>query len=143
MKRSGSPFLLTMLVFGFAFLYVPILSLIVYSFNSSRLATVWGGFSTKWYGRLFENEQILDAALLSFRIAAISATLAVILGVEAMCAGQGIEARRPLATSPRLAAVLACLRAEVAPLAEDRYLAPDIAKAAELVREGRLLERSA
>lgn len=83
MKRSGSPFLLTMLVFGFAFLYVPILSLIAYSFNSSRLATVWGGFSTEWYGRLFENEQILDAALLSFRIAAISATMAVILGVLA------------------------------------------------------------
>ena len=45
---------------GFAFLYVPILSLIVYSFNKSRLVTVWGGFSTQWYGRLFENEQILE-----------------------------------------------------------------------------------
>jgi putrescine transport system permease protein len=82
MKQS-STFRISVLVFGFAFLYVPILSLIVYSFNKSRLVTVWGGFSTQWYGRLLENRQILDAAWLSLKIAAINATGAVILGTLA------------------------------------------------------------
>jgi putrescine transport system permease protein len=82
MKQS-STFRLTALVFGFAFLYVPILSLIVYSFNKSRLVTVWAGFSTMWYGRLLENNQVLDAAWLSLKIAAINATGAVILGTLA------------------------------------------------------------
>src|SRR5437868_356116 len=76
-------FRITVLVFGFAFLYIPILSLIVYSFNKSRLVTVWGGFSTQWYGKLFENQQILNAAWLSLKIAAINATGAVILGTLA------------------------------------------------------------
>jgi putrescine transport system permease protein len=71
------------LILGFAFLYIPIASLIVYSFNKSRLVTVWGGFSTQWYGALLENEQILNAAWLSLRVAAISATLAVVLGTLA------------------------------------------------------------
>ena len=71
------------LVLGFAFLYVPILSLIVFSFNESRLVTVWGGFSTKWYGALMQNQQILDAAWLSLKVAAVSATLAVVLGTFA------------------------------------------------------------
>jgi len=68
------------LVLGFAFLYVPIISLIVYSFNESRLVTVWGGFSTKWYGALIRNQQILDAAWLSLKVAALTATIAVALG---------------------------------------------------------------
>src|SRR6185295_7897136 len=76
-------FLLTWLCFGFAFLYVPLVSLVVYSFNKSRLATLWGGFSTEWYGKLFANSQIVDAALLSLRIAALSATFATILGTMA------------------------------------------------------------
>jgi putrescine transport system permease protein len=71
------------LTLGFAFLYIPIVSLIVYSFNQSRLVTVWGGFSTKWYGELLRNEQILNAAWLSLKIAAVSATLAVVLGTLA------------------------------------------------------------
>lgn len=83
MKRSSSTFRLSALAFGFAFLYLPILSLVVYSFNKSRLVTVWGGFSTQWYGRLFENDQILDAAWLSLRIAAVNATGATILGTLA------------------------------------------------------------
>lgn len=74
---------LSALAFGFAFLYVPILSLIVYSFNKSRLVTVWAGFSTQWYGRLFDNRQILDAAWLSLKIAAINATGATVLGTLA------------------------------------------------------------
>lgn len=75
------------LTFGFAFLYVPIFSLIVYSFNKSRLVTVWGGFSTEWYGKLFDNDQILQAAWLSLRVAAINATGATILGT---CAGMAL-----------------------------------------------------
>ena len=71
------------LVLGFAFLYVPIISLVVYSFNESRLVTVWGGFSTKWYGALVRNQQILDAAWLSLKVAAASATIAVVLGTLA------------------------------------------------------------
>lgn len=78
MKRFG--FLSWALVFGYAFLYVPIGLLILYSFNESRLVTVWGGFSTKWYGELLNNEQLVNGALLSLQIAASSATLAVIFG---------------------------------------------------------------
>ncbi|WRH61464.1 MAG: ABC transporter permease subunit [Fuscovulum sp.] len=76
-------FLFTMLCFGFAFFYVPILSMIVYSFNESRLATVWGGFSTKWYVSLMSNRQVGAALLLSLQIAVISATIATILGTMA------------------------------------------------------------
>jgi putrescine transport system permease protein len=71
------------LALGFAFLYIPIISLVVYSFNASRLVTVWGGFSTKWYGELLRNQQILDAAWLSLKVAAITATIAVALGTLA------------------------------------------------------------
>ena len=78
-----STFNISALLFGFAFLYVPILSLIIYSFNRSRLVTVWAGFSTEWYRRLFENEQILNAAWLSLQIAVINATGAVVLGTLA------------------------------------------------------------
>jgi putrescine transport system permease protein len=72
-----------MLVFGYAFLYIPLVSVIIYSFNDSRLATVWGGFSTRWYGELLRNEQVLEAASLSLRIALVTATLATILGTMA------------------------------------------------------------
>jgi len=71
------------LILGFLFLYVPILSLVVYSFNKSRLVTVWGGFSTQWYGRLFQNDQILNAAWLSLKVASTTATGATILGTLA------------------------------------------------------------
>ena len=80
------PVLMTVLVFGYAFLYGPILSLMVYSFNENRLVTVWSGFSTKWYGELLQNEQILDAAWLSVKIASVNASLAVILGTLAALA---------------------------------------------------------
>ena len=76
-------FLLSVLAFGFAFFYVPILSMIVYSFNASRLATVWGGFSTKWYVALWSNTKVIDALMLSLKIALISATVATILGTMA------------------------------------------------------------
>ena len=81
MKQSR--FIISILAFGYAFLYIPLVSVIFYSFNDSRLATVWGGFSTRWYGELFRNDQILDAMFLSLRIAATSATFATILGTMA------------------------------------------------------------
>lgn len=81
--RKRSRFILSVLVFGYAFLYIPLVLVVVYSFNDSRIATVWGGFSTRWYGELFRNDQILDAALLSLRIALTSATLATIFGTMA------------------------------------------------------------
>ena len=83
MKHPRPFLLLSLLAFGYAFLYVPIISLIVYSFNVSRLVTVWGGFSTRWYGELLHNEQILSAAWLSLRIATMNATLSVVLGTLA------------------------------------------------------------
>lgn len=82
MKRRPY-FLIFALIFGYAFFYVPIASMIFYSFNKSRLATVWGGFSTEWYGKLLDNQQVLDAAWLSLRIAFVSATVATILGTMA------------------------------------------------------------
>lgn len=81
MKRSL--FLIVAAWTGFAFLYIPILSLVIYSFNESKLVTVWGGFSTKWYGELLRDPQILGAAWISLKIGLISATLAVILGTLA------------------------------------------------------------
>ncbi len=81
--QSRSVFILSVLCFGFAFLYVPILIMMAYSFNASRLATVWGGFSTEWYGKLLQNDQVMDAAWLSLRIAVVSATVATVLGTLA------------------------------------------------------------
>ena len=73
----------TLAVLGFAFLYAPIISLIVFSFNESRLVTVWTGFSTQWYAALFNDSQVVSAAILSLQIAAVSATIATILGTLA------------------------------------------------------------
>ncbi len=82
MKRR-SRFVMIVGTLGFVFLYAPIVSLIIFSFNKSRLVTVWGGFSTKWYAELFRDPQILTAAWLSLRIAFISASLAVVIGTIA------------------------------------------------------------
>jgi len=73
----------TFAVLGFVFLYAPILSLIIFSFNESQLVTVWGGFSTKWYGELLRDPQILGAAWISLQVAAVSATVAVAFGTLA------------------------------------------------------------
>jgi putrescine transport system permease protein len=81
--KQRSPLILTALGFGFAFLYVPILLVVLYSFNDSRLVTVWGGFSLRWYAELFRTTDILEAGLLSLRIAAVSATAATVLGTLA------------------------------------------------------------
>ncbi|MGI9493743.1 MAG: ABC transporter permease subunit [Geminicoccaceae bacterium] len=81
--KQRSNFLPIMALIGFAFLYLPIISLVIFSFNESKLVTVWGGFSTKWYGELLRDPQILTAAWISVRIAAISATIALCLGTIA------------------------------------------------------------
>lgn len=86
MNQRRSFFILTAMAFGFAFLYVPILSMIIYSFNNSKLVTVWdaaGSPTLKWYAVLLRDQQVLDAAALSLKIAAINATGAVILGTLA------------------------------------------------------------
>ena len=82
MKKS-SRFVFSSLCFGFAFLYIPILVLILYSFHQSAISSVWGGFSLRWYTALFNNDQIIESALLSLKIAATSATFATILGTMA------------------------------------------------------------
>ena len=82
MKKFGL-FNATALTLGFAFLYVPIILLIIFSFNESRLVTVWGGFSTKWYAEVFSNEGFMDAAWVTFRVALLSASIATILGTMA------------------------------------------------------------
>jgi putrescine transport system permease protein len=86
--RSGplTWFNATALTLGFAFLYVPILILVVFSFNASRAVTVWGGFSTQWYAALFRNQALMDAAWVTVRIALVSATLATVLGTMAAIA---------------------------------------------------------
>lgn len=75
--------LLSYLVFGFAFLYIPILLLIVYSFNESRMVTVWSGFSTKWYGELLADEAMLGAAWKSLQLAFFTACMALVIGTTA------------------------------------------------------------
>src|SRR5437660_12717618 len=84
-RRPGTA-LLTVLFFGIAILYVPILVLIGYSFNASPLVNVWGGFSTQWYAALIHNRQILDAALLSLEVAVTASSCAVVLGTLAAVA---------------------------------------------------------
>jgi len=82
MKKS-SWFVSISTALGFAFLYIPIMSLIIFSFNKSKLVTVWAGFSTQWYGKLLNDPQILGAAWISLKIAFISASLALVLGTLA------------------------------------------------------------
>jgi putrescine transport system permease protein len=82
MKRF-STFNLVAIVIGFAFLYLPIVLLVIYSFNESKLVTVWGGFSTKWYSSLLRNQQLIDAAWVTIRVAFLSASIATVLGTLA------------------------------------------------------------
>jgi putrescine transport system permease protein len=79
----ASTLLVAFCILGFVFLYAPIVSLIVFSFNESKLVTVWGGFSTQWYRALLEDPQILGAAWVSLKVAVASATIAVVLGTLA------------------------------------------------------------
>lgn len=75
------PLVILMAVLGYAILYIPILIMIIYSFNSSRLVTVWAGWSTKWYGELLQDSQIMDAAWVSLLVAFWAATIGVIFGI--------------------------------------------------------------
>jgi putrescine transport system permease protein len=86
MRKGMSWFNITSVVLGFAFLYIPIIILIIYSFNDSRLVTVWGGWSTRWYRELLNDSDMLDAAWITVRVAFVSATLATILGTLAALA---------------------------------------------------------
>lgn len=78
-----SPFNVVSLTLGFAFLYIPMVILVIYSFNESKLVTVWAGFSTKWYGELLRNEAFLDAAWVTLQVAFFSSTIATVLGTMA------------------------------------------------------------
>ncbi|MFC0193439.1 ABC transporter permease [Aureimonas pseudogalii] len=86
MQRRLTAFNVASLIVGFAFLYVPIVLLVVYSFNASQLVTVWGGFSTRWYGQLAQNRLFLDAAWVTLRVAFLSACAATVLGTLAAMA---------------------------------------------------------
>ena len=86
MRRGLSLFNVTALALGLAFLYLPILILVIYSFNASRLVTVWGGWSTRWYVSLLGNQAMLDAAWISLRIAFLTACAATVLGTLAALA---------------------------------------------------------
>ena len=83
MTRGLTPFTIVALTAGFSFLYLPIVILIVLSFNASRLVTVWGGFSTRWYAEALSNEQLLDAAWVTLRVGVVSASAATLLGTLA------------------------------------------------------------
>src|SRR5881409_4204891 len=81
-----SPFNITALALGLAFLYLPIAILVIYSFNASRLVTVWGGWSLRWYTEFFSDRAMLEAAWMSLRVAVASATIATLLGTLAAIA---------------------------------------------------------
>jgi putrescine transport system permease protein len=86
MRKGMSWFNVTAVVMGFAFLYIPMVILVIYSFNDSRLVTVWGGWSTRWYRELLNDSEMLDAAWITVRVGLLSATLATILGTMAALA---------------------------------------------------------
>ena len=86
MRRGASPFNIVSVALGLAFLYLPITILVIYSFNASRLVTVWGGWSLAWYRELLNDAAILQAAWVSVRVAALSATAATIIGTLAAVA---------------------------------------------------------
>jgi putrescine transport system permease protein len=80
MNSTWSRFNIASVVLGFSFLYLPIVILVIFSFNASKLVTVWGGFSTKWYGSLLHNQGLIDAAWVTLRVGLISASVATVLG---------------------------------------------------------------
>lgn len=81
-----SRFNIVSVVLGFGFLYLPIVLLVIFSFNESKLVTVWAGFSTRWYAQLWHNQSLLDAAWVTIRVALLSATCATVLGTLAALA---------------------------------------------------------
>jgi putrescine transport system permease protein len=100
MRRGPTAFNWTAVALGLAFLYAPIAVLVLYSFNASRLVTVWGGFSTRWYAALLQDRQMLEAVWVSVRVGLISATLATVVGTLAAVAlvrGGRFRGRTPFA----------------------------------------------
>src|SRR5579871_2684404 len=94
--RKISSFNIGSLTLGPVFLYLPIVILVIYSFNASRLVTVWGGWSLKWYREFFDDSAMIEAALMSLRVGAASATIATVLGTLAAVAlsrGEGFRGR--------------------------------------------------
>ena len=87
--RRMSAFNVASLTFGLAFLYIPMLILVIYSFNASKLVTVWAGFSPKWYGELMQNEAFLDAAWVTVKVAFFSSCIATVLGTMAYALVRG------------------------------------------------------
>ncbi|UTH73082.1 ABC transporter permease subunit [Chromobacterium sp. IIBBL 290-4] len=83
MIKPSKPLAFLVLGFGYAFLYLPIVLLVLYSFNESKLVTVWSGFSTKWYAALLEDDELITAAWLSLKIALMTATASVVIGTWA------------------------------------------------------------
>jgi len=83
MNHKRSKYIISMLCFGLAFLYIPIFLLIFYSFNHSKIVPLWGGFSTRWYTKLFESPEVWEAVMLSLKIALVNATFATLLGTLA------------------------------------------------------------
>ncbi len=86
MRKGPTPFNLASVAVGLAFLYAPIVLLIVYSFNDSRAVNVWAGFSTRWYQSLFSNDQLMAALWITLRVGLVSASIATVLGVLAAIA---------------------------------------------------------
>ena len=86
MKRGASSFNIISVVLGLAFLYLPITILVIYSFNASRLVTIWGGWSLEWYRELLRDDAVLQAAWISLRVAVLSASAATVLGTLAAVA---------------------------------------------------------
>ena len=80
MTRPNKFLSASVLTFGFLFLYIPIVSLVAYSFNESKLVTVWSGFSLKWYGALLQDNELLNAAWLSLKIGLMTACASVVIG---------------------------------------------------------------
>jgi putrescine transport system permease protein len=86
MTRGPTPFGVAAIALGLAFLYAPIAVLVAYSFNASRLVTVWGGFSTRWYAALLQDRQLLDALWVTARVGVLSATIATVIATLAAVA---------------------------------------------------------
>ena len=106
MLNRRSRFVITAMVFAFAFLYIPIVSVVAYSFNESRMVTIWSGFSLKWWQALPENEEMVSAALLSLQIGVVNATSsltgiagATILSQRGFCASAYGRSQLPAAPS--------------------------------------------
>jgi len=86
MRKGPSLFNIVSVTLGFAFLYLPIVLLVIYSFNAGRNVAIWSGWSTKWYVAMIQNQQLLDAAWVTLRVGLMSATIATVLGTMAALA---------------------------------------------------------